>query len=103
MPPADDRRLPDELTVVAAIGFDYAEGEIGVVARDLADYLWLLADGFGPYEAVQHPDRASQPNADLRQIAEQYAPERKRSAHEVIAAAQAAFPHFEDTAAGLRR
>jgi len=173
MPLADDRRLPDELTAVAAIGFDYAEGdgvdfepfdefltaedtthwlrawtgntaldgdafrifgqdgtggyaafwlvrpehqladqpvvflgsegETGVVACDLADYLWLLADGFGPYEAVQYPDRAARPNAELRQIAELYAPARARSAREVIAAAQAAFPHFEDTIAGICR
>jgi hypothetical protein len=29
-----------------------SEGEVGVVACNLADYLWLLAGGLGPCEAV---------------------------------------------------
>ena len=77
-----------------------SEGETGVVACDLADYLWLLADGFGPYEAVQYPDRAARPNVELRQIAERYAPARARSAREVIATTRAMFPYFEETIAG---
>lgn len=29
-----------------------SEGETGVIARDLADFLWLLAGGVGPWEAA---------------------------------------------------
>lgn len=49
MPLADDRRLPHELTAVAAIGFDYAEGD-GVDFEPFDEFLtaqdtthWLRA------------------------------------------------------------
>lgn len=38
-----------------------SEGETGVVARDLAAYLWLLADGYGPLEATMHPRHEHDP------------------------------------------
>ncbi|MFF4453234.1 SMI1/KNR4 family protein [Streptomyces goshikiensis] len=40
-----------------------SEGETGVVARDLGDFLWLLADGFGPWEAATsyEPDWKAHP------------------------------------------
>jgi hypothetical protein len=38
-----------------------SEGELGVVAQDLASYLWLLSDGFSPWEAVESPERARVP------------------------------------------
>jgi hypothetical protein len=49
-----------------------SEGELGVVARDFADSLWLLAGGFGPYEAVAYggEGRPSHPafKADSRAV-----------------------------------
>jgi len=86
-----------------AIGSRWRRPVQAAVARDLADYLWLMADGFGPCEAVEHPDRARRPNSALRQIAEQNAPARCRSAHDVIAAAKAEFPTFENTVNELCR
>ncbi|MBB5866984.1 hypothetical protein F4553_000363 [Allocatelliglobosispora scoriae] len=80
-----------------------SEGETGVVARDLDDYLWLLADGFGPYEAVAYPSRAAEPDERLTGIASRYAPHARRSGHEVIAAARAEFPEFEQTIEGVCR
>ncbi|MFI7022777.1 SMI1/KNR4 family protein [Micromonospora sp. NPDC049900] len=74
-----------------------SEGETGVVAQDLGSYLWLLADGFGPWEAAQYPEHEHEPQPDSRltEIAQRFAPDRRRSAGEVIAAARAEFPDFD--------
>jgi hypothetical protein len=72
-----------------------SEGDHGVIASDLADFLWLLADGSGPYEAVEEPDRPSRPNPELTAIAERHAPDARKSAAEVITLARKRFPHFE--------
>lgn len=72
-----------------------SEGEHGVIASDLGDFLWLLADGSGPYEAVEEPERASKPNAELTAIAERWAAEARKTAVEVIALAQERYPEFE--------
>jgi hypothetical protein len=71
-----------------------SEGEMGVVARNLADYLWLLADGSGPYEAVMEPDRRPVPDARRVAVAQRYAPHARKSAVQVISAAGAEFPDF---------
>ncbi|MEV8092946.1 SMI1/KNR4 family protein [Kitasatospora sp. NPDC085879] len=73
-----------------------SEGETGVVACDLASFLWLMADGSGPLEAVEYPARGSRPNAELAGIAERWAPGGRRSAAEVAAEAAERYPDFED-------
>jgi hypothetical protein len=78
-----------------------SEGETGVIARNMADFLWLLADGFGPREAVEYPGQSSQPNDELVEIAERYAPDARKPGSEVIAAATAEFPDFEATIEAL--
>ncbi|MEU9741079.1 SMI1/KNR4 family protein [Micromonospora chersina] len=67
-----------------------SEGETGVVAQNLRAYLWLLADGFGPWEATAYPDHEHEPRADARltEIAQRWAPSHRRSASEVIAGAR---------------
>jgi hypothetical protein len=76
------------------VAFLGSEGERGVIARDLADYLWLLADGTGPYEALAHPQRTSNPNAELTDIAERYAPDRRQPAATLIENAKRQYPSF---------
>ena len=78
-----------------------SEGETGIIARNLADFLWLLADGFGPREAVEYPEQSSQPNDELVDIAERYAPDARKTGAKVIAAAKAEFPDFEATIEAL--
>ncbi|MFD8890782.1 SMI1/KNR4 family protein [Streptomyces sp. NPDC059566] len=80
-----------------------SEGETGVVARDLGDFLWLLADGFGPWEAATsyEPDWKARPNPEFAAIAEGFAPHRRRSAAAVIELAAQEFPAFDDTIMGL--
>ncbi|CAL9570680.1 hypothetical protein SUDANB174_04788 [Streptomyces sp. enrichment culture] len=84
-----------------------SEGETGVVARDLGAFLWLLADGFGPWEAATsyepEPDWAPQANRDLAAIAERFAPDRRASAAAIIAQATREFPDFDDTIMKLCR
>lgn len=78
-----------------------SEGETGVVARDLGAFLWLLADGFGPWEAATsyepEPDWDPRVNQDLTAIAERFAPDRRVSAAAIIAQATREFPDFDDT------
>ncbi|MDQ2584076.1 SMI1/KNR4 family protein [Saccharothrix yanglingensis] len=73
-----------------------SEGAVGVVARDLGDFLWLMADGVGPMEAVEFGATGSAPNAELRAVAEEFAPGRERTAAAVLAAARAEFPDFAE-------
>lgn len=70
-----------------------SEGAAGVVAPDLAGYLWLLAEGVGPMEAVEHSGLARRPEPYLTAIAEAYAPT-GQPAPAIIAAAQSEFPDF---------
>jgi hypothetical protein len=84
-----------------------SEGETAVIARDMADLLWLLAAGYGPSEAA-YPDRSeddwtARPNQGIAAIAERFAPDRRRSPEAVVQAAAQEFPDFEDTIMELCR
>lgn len=70
-----------------------SEGELGVLARNFDDYLWLLASGQGPYEAVAGYGRA--PNPEFTAFARQHAPLAAKTGAEVLADARAEFPDFE--------
>ncbi|MEU1269721.1 SMI1/KNR4 family protein [Streptomyces sp. NPDC005799] len=85
------RPLPEQPVV-----FLGSEGERGVVAGSLSDFLWLLADGLGPMEVVEFGRRDARPNAELTKLAEQHATSPHRPAEEIIAEARAEFPTFSD-------
>ncbi|MFI1353211.1 SMI1/KNR4 family protein [Streptomyces sp. NPDC020898] len=84
-----------------------SEGETGVVARNLGSFLWLLADGFGPWEAASshepEPDWVPHSNRELAAIAEQFAPLHRAAAAVVIDQATREFPDFDDTMMELCR
>ncbi|WP_257137197.1 SMI1/KNR4 family protein [Streptomyces sp. b62] len=84
-----------------------SEGETGVVARDMGAFLWLLADGFGPWEAATsdepEPDWAPQVNRDLAAVAERFAPNHRAPAAAIIDQAAHEFSDFDDTIEKLCR
>lgn len=85
------------------IVFFGSEGELGVVARHLGDYLWLLAGGFGPLEAITYPDSDYPPNEAFAELARRHAAAHEKPAREVIRLARAELPDFEATIRGLCR
>jgi len=72
-----------------------SEGELGVVARDFNDYLWLLAAGVGPFEAVAYGPDEGEPVEALRQFAASNAAAAEKSPAAVLGAARSEFPDFE--------
>ncbi|SHI73944.1 SMI1/KNR4 family protein [Streptomyces sp. 3214.6] len=80
-----------------------SEGEVGVVAGNLSDFLWLLADGFGPMEVVEIPDRDARPQPRLAELAARHATTPRRPARTVIAEAQREFPSFAEDIDALCR
>ncbi|MFC8989772.1 SMI1/KNR4 family protein [Streptomyces sp. NPDC057115] len=74
-----------------------SEGERGVVAGNLSDFLWVLADGVGPLEVVQFGDTGPRPNATpLADLATRHATTPRRPAATIVTEAQAEFPDFSD-------
>ncbi len=71
-----------------------SEGEADVVASGVNDFLWLLAGGLGPSEAVSYPS-ARPENAQFAAFAIKHSPEARKSALDVLARAKAEFPDFE--------
>jgi hypothetical protein len=80
-----------------------SEGERGVVAGNLSDFLWVLADGVGPLEVVEFERFEGRPDAAVTALAERHATTPRRTAREVAAAAQAEFPAFSDDIDALCR
>ncbi|WP_138901667.1 SMI1/KNR4 family protein [Streptomyces albidochromogenes] len=75
-----------------------SEGETGVVARDLAEFLWVLAGGYGPWEAATpyESDRVRRGTPELTAVAERFAPGGCRPAAVLIELAAKEFPTFDD-------
>ncbi|NEA53833.1 SMI1/KNR4 family protein [Streptomyces sp. SID13666] len=94
---------PGQPLVDQPVVFFGSEGETGVVARSLGDFLWLLAGGYGPCEAATdyEPDWTAQPNEAFAALAQRFAPDREQSAAAVIEQAAGEFPDFDDSMMGL--
>ena len=85
------------------IVFFGSEGELGVVASSFADYVWLLAQGVGPYEAIAYGAELGQNSPTFENFARKHAPENERPAAEILESAKNEFPGFEDDVRGLCR
>ncbi|MFD5188990.1 hypothetical protein ACFWMU_12750 [Streptomyces sp. NPDC058357] len=57
------------------------------VEGDLPDFLWVLADGFGPMNAALDEEREARDDAALADLAERHATTPRRPAREIIAEA----------------
>ena len=74
-----------------------SEGAVGMVARNFAEYLWLLAGGIGPMEAVEYPGSPPAPehvSAPFRRFAEAHAPASRAAPAEIVRMAAREFPDF---------
>ncbi|MGW2304207.1 SMI1/KNR4 family protein [Streptomyces sp. NPDC001809] len=80
-----------------------SEGERGVVAGNLSDFLWVLADGYGPMEAALYPEREPRPDGAPAGIAERYATTPRRPAREIVEETRAEFASFSDDIDALCR
>lgn len=69
-----------------------SEGELQVIARDLGDYLWLLANGAGPLETVDGILRVPAPIPALTAFAQRYTGAADRPITALVATAQAELP-----------
>ena len=85
------------------IVFFGSEGELGVVARNFQDYLWLLAAGIGPYEVIAYGvDDDYEPHEELAAFAKKHGGAPRKPA-DVVGAARKEFPEFEATIEALKR
>jgi tetratricopeptide (TPR) repeat protein len=89
----------DVTIVEQPVVFFGSEGALGVVARDFADYLWLLAAGVGPKEAIEHGIRADLSRAhelarSFGKFAADVVPEARKSPHQIVGQATSEFPNF---------
>lgn len=80
-----------------------SEGERGVVAGNLSDFLWMLADGCGPFEAVMYGASESRPDTALTALAERHTTTPRRPARDILAEARAEFPAFAEDIEALCR
>ncbi|MEU3600936.1 SMI1/KNR4 family protein [Streptomyces sp. NPDC006798] len=96
-------RRPGRVLVEQPVVFLGSEGECGVVAGCLSDFLWVLADGVGPVEAVSYDDPGVRADAGPAGPAGRFATTARRGAVEVIAGARAEFPSFADDVLALCR
>jgi len=78
------------------IVFFGSEGETGVVAANFDDYLWLLAQGIGPMEAVEYgADHQAPANRSLQEFAQKHTTSSKKAPNVILSRAKDAFPDFE--------
>ncbi|MDC0273386.1 MAG: SMI1/KNR4 family protein [Planctomycetaceae bacterium] len=83
------------------IVFFGSEGKTVVVAQNFEDYVWLFANGIGPFETVAYPDLEPRQNQEFLRFAKEFAPKNAFSAIEIIKRAKSKFPNFEQTIAQL--
>jgi hypothetical protein len=80
-----------------------SEGEIGIVASNFQHYIWLLASGIGPCEAVEFPSITRDPNPLFTAFAKEHSSIMPLGRDEVLAAAENINSEFEEKIQSLCR
>ena len=86
--------VPDSSLLEQPIVFFGSVGELGIIAKNFHDYLWLLASGHGPYEAVSYPDDETEINSQFMDFAKSNSQTEQRCALSIIEEATNSFPEF---------
>lgn len=89
---------PEARLLEQPVVFLGSEGETAVLARDFADYLWLLVGGYGPNEALEFAPTGSESRREtpgLEALAEKFASGARKAPSAVLAIAKQEFPDFE--------
>ena len=90
-------RIRDEQDLLEQpIVFFGSEGELGIVAQNFTDYLWLLAGGHSPYEAVADPSDEQSPQPAFTEFARLHAATPQEKPSRIISKARAEFPDFAE-------
>jgi hypothetical protein len=69
-----------------------SEGELAVIAQNLGDYLWLMANGVGPLQPVDGIDRDPEPIPPLVDLAQRFTGITTRPLEAIATAADAELP-----------
>lgn len=77
------------------IVFFGSEGEVSVVSVDFREYVWLFANGIGPYEAVAYPGLERPKNEEFLKFAKTYFPSSESSPIRIIEKTKLKYPDFE--------
>ena len=85
---------PGEDVLGQPIVFFGSEGQIGVVAANFNEYLWLLAGGIGPCEAVLFPGLNRPSDPVFTAFAERHSGTPQLGPSAVVVRAQTEFPSF---------
>jgi hypothetical protein len=85
------------------IVFFGSEGQLGVLANNFWDYLWLLAGGFGPDEALAYPNEKRAAHPEFTAFADTHAGANRGTPAEILSRARTAFPEFEASVRSLCR
>jgi hypothetical protein len=85
------------------IVFLSSEGGVGVVAIGFQHYVWLLASGIGPFEAIEFPTIDRAPNQQFTAFAKEYSASPPLTREEVLAAANSLNSEFEQKVQSLCR
>lgn len=94
---------PDSNILKQPIVFLGSEGEKGVVASDFDSYLWLLASGIGPYEAVAYPITDGSTHEQFQAFARENSSVGQMGARTVLEQAQSKHPDFPELIDSLCR
>ncbi len=85
------------------IVFFGSEGETGVVASCFKDFVWLFAQGYGPYEAVAYPVDEINELSQFLEFSTKHYGMNKVEPWEIVKRAKSHFPNFSSDIENLCR